>query len=264
MPIVQSDYIYGGTSGVGYDMEINEDYFHFSVLREDVLLLVVADGMGSLPSTLQPGAIAAIEVVQACERLFKKDPEVFLENPTMMLQEGFYVANRVIGAFKIANEQQYAGFGCSMTAVLVYDKNKFAFAQCGNTRLSQIRVRSDGSVTINQMTQEHTVAMDLFEQGIISAEDYYFHPDRMKLTSGIGIVSDPEIQLYSGKLKRGDILLVTTDGVHFGIRPEAMARFVVDADNWEIATKALTDAAKMEKVPDNATAAVIYITNEAN
>lgn len=262
MPKIESKYIYGGTSEIGFEMDVNEDYFHFQALREDVLLLVVADGMGSLPSTLQPAAIASIEAIQACERMFRKDPDVFLENPTMMLQEGLYVANRVLGAFKIANEPRYAGFGCSMLAILVYDNNKFAFAQCGNTRLSQIRIKPDGSININQMTQEHTVAMDLFEQGIISAEDYYYHPDRFKLSSGIGIVSDPEIQLYSGKLKRGDIILATTDGIHYGIRPEAMARFVVDSDNWESASKALTSAAVMEKVPDNATAAIIYITEE--
>ena len=262
MPKIESKYIYGGTSEVGFEMDVNEDYFHFQALREDVMVLAIADGMGSLPSTLQPAAIASIEAIQACDRLFKKDPDVFLENPTMMLQEAMYVANRVLGAFKIANEQRYAGFGCSMLLILVYNKNKFAFAQCGNTRLSLIRIKQDGSININQMTNEHTVAMELFESGIINAEDYYYHPDRYKLTSGIGIVSDPEIQLYSGRLKKGDIILATTDGIHYGIRPEAMARFVVDADNWEAASKALTTAATMEKVPDNATAALIYITEE--
>ncbi len=192
----------------------------FKPLSEDVLLCVVADGMGSQPSTLQPAAIASIEVVEACERLYKKDSEVFLENATMMLQEGLYVGNRVLGAFKISNEEKYSGFGCSITAVLVYHGNKFAFAHAGNTRLSLIRTSASGNTNIHQITEEHTVAMDLFLDGVIDSDGYYAHPDRYKLTSGLGMFKDVEMQLYDGKLKKGDILLITTDGVHYGIRPE--------------------------------------------
>lgn len=264
MPKIECKYSCWGTSDIGFEGEVNEDYYLHRPLRDDVLLVGVADGMGSSPSTLQPGAIATIEMVQACERMFESDQDVFLENPTMMLQEGMYVANRVLGAFKIANEQRHSGFGCSLLAILIYDKNKFAFAQCGNTRLSLIRVNEkDGGVSIRQLTKEHTVAMELLEKGIISGDDYYYHPDRFKLSSGIGIVADPEIQLYSGRLKRGDILLATTDGVHYGIRPEAMANIVVSSDNLESASKALTKAAVMEKVPDNGTAVLIYISEES-
>ena len=267
----ETEYVYGGRSDVGCGREVNEDYFHFSVIDSDVLLTVIADGMGSKPSTLQPAAICAMEVAQCVQRLYEHDKDVFLDNPTMMLKESLLCANRVLGAFKISNEEDYAGFGASISVLLLYDQNKIAFAHTGNTRISIIRLNQDGSPIVSQITEEFTDAMRMFYDGIISADEYYLHPDRYKLSSCIGFERNPEIQLYKGRLRKNDIVLMTTDGVHYGIRPEYMARFVLDSRDWEGATTALIDAAKMQMrsenaavLPDNCTAVVLFISGEGS
>ena len=256
---IESKYIYGGSSDIGLDREVNEDYFVFHPLSEDVLLTVVADGMGSKPSDLQPAAIATVEVVRSMQTFFDLDEQMVLENPTMFLKAAMLAANRVLGAFKMANEERYAGFGCVMSCVLLYNNTKIAFAHCGNTRISTIRVNQDGSSKIMQMTQEQTKAMELFKDGVISADDVPVHPGRFELTSGLGFITDPDIQCYTGKLKVGDIVLITTKGIHYGIRPDAMSMIVLQSENWETASLSLIQGAKQEEVPDNLTAALLYI-----
>lgn len=264
--MADSKYIYGGRSDVGHEREVNEDYFHFAVIDEDVLLAVIADGMGSKPSTFQPAAICTMEITQKVKRVYELHKDVFLENPTMVLQEALYCANRVIGAFKVADEENCAGFGCSVSALLLYNSNKIAFAHTGNTRISLIRVDDKGTPTIRQITEEHTVAMRLFYDGVISADEYYFHPDRYKLSSCIGFEHDPEIQLYKGSLKKNDIILMTTDGVHYGIRPEYMSDLILNSKGWDDGTAALVNAARIQMksetaavIPDNCSAMVIFV-----
>lgn len=259
---VESKYVYGGSSDVGLMREVNEDYFGFHTLSEDVLLCVVADGMGSKPSTLQPGAIAAVEVIRTMQQVFEEDKELVLNNPCFFLKYAMLSANRVLGAFKMANEEQHAGFGCSISCVLLYDSKKIAFAHCGNTRINLIRLAKDGGSNIYQLSVDHTRAMELLQEGTIAPEDINVHPGRLELTSGLGFILDPVIQTYTTKLKANDILLITTKGIHYGIRSEFLSQIVLAAQDWEGASISLINAARLQQVADNMTAALMYIMDD--
>ena len=48
--------------------------------------------------------------------------------------------------------------------------------------------------------------------------------DRLVLTSGLGILPEPKLQILDNlSIKKNDILLMTTDGIHYAIRPEALS-----------------------------------------
>lgn len=259
--MADSIYTYGGTTDVGYNREINEDAMDFVELDGDVLLSVIADGMGSKPSDLQPATIVIHELVETVKTFYNDDKELFLSNPSLMLKEAVRVANRVVGAFKVANEEMYSGFGVCLTCCLNYGENRFCFVHCGNTRLHLIRMSPDGGVIIRQLTKDHTKAMELLENGIITSDDYYVHPDRATYTSGIGMYPDPVLHVFDGKLKPGDLLLFTTDGIHYAVRPEAMADIVLQAGDWQASTRTLIEGAKMQKMADNMTALVVFLGN---
>lgn len=108
------------------------------------------------------------------------------------------------------------------------------------------------------MTRDHTKAMYLYEQGLITMEDYYQHPDRLRMTSGVGVVADPVIQTMAGKLQEKDIVVMTTDGIHYALRPDAMEEIVLRSEWVDQAAASLVSAAKdIVKYPDNMTAAVL-------
>lgn len=256
---------YGATSNVGYGRETNEDYFDLYVFDDDCLLMVIADGMGSKPSSLQPAGIAVAEIMRVMHCAFKEDKDAVLSNPTMFFKLAMSAANRVLCAFKLANEENYSGFGASITCCLIYGRQKkhICFAHTGNTRLYLIRFINEQSV-IKQLTKDHTKGIRMLEDGIITAEQYPVHPDRLALTSAIGMVAEPEIQYFEGPVKENDIILMTTKGIHFAVRPEPMMDIALRSGNCEDAVKSLVEAAKSTKYVDNMTAMMVYIPDDKN
>jgi serine/threonine protein phosphatase PrpC len=256
-------FIYAGKADLGYGREVNEDYVDATELDGGVFFAAVADGMGSLPSSLQPASIAVLEIMQIVRRVFESDKELFLDNADVFLLEAMHSANRTIGAFRKANEEKYAGFGASLTCCLLHrdessGRANICFAHAGNTRLFLIRAHpQDGAPEIRQLTKDHTKAYRLYEDGVISFEQYHTHPDRLVCTSGLGNVADPEIMISKGSLKPRDIILMTSDGVHNAIRPEKMSDFVMYAGNCDGAVETLIQAAIMEKYVDNMSALMV-------
>lgn len=266
MTISDSDYIFGCTTDAGCGRDVNEDHCSFCVLAKDVLLAIVADGFGSKQNGLgiQPAVIAVSELQVAAQRLYCSDPDMFLSYPAEMLLEALQVANRVIGTLKFASEENYGGIGVCLSACLFYRHEKMCFVHCGNTRVNLLRVIDDGKANIMQLSHDHTLAREKWDRGEIQTpEEYGKSGDKYRYTSGLGLTVDPEIQTFSGNCKPGDIFIMTTDGVHYAISDTAMGDLVLTAERWDFATQAMIDAALQEKMQDNITAAVVFISGEA-
>lgn len=257
---MESKYVYGGTSDYGAGRETNEDFLAFEVLSEEVLFGVIADGAGSKQCgfAIQPAVVAAVEAVETVRRLYNANPELITAYPVEALTEAMSVANRVIGVMKTSNEEAYSGFGVCMSCCLIVG-SKFFFSHCGNTRIYLIRHLPDGAARIIQLTRDHTKAEEMVEEGTLAGEEYYAHPARYTYTSGLGFAVSPTIQTYEGTLKAGDLLVLTTDGIHYAIRPEAISDIILQSGDWATASKTLIEAAKMQKMQDNMTAAVIFV-----
>jgi serine/threonine protein phosphatase PrpC len=101
-------------------------------------------------------------------------------------------------------------------------------------------------------------------EGFLDEDQYHTHPDNDVITCGVGVVSDPEIQVYEGaKLKNGDIVLMTTDGLHYSLRPDAMVSIILDAGTCDAAAESLVAAGIMTKgMVDNMSAVLVYATEE--
>ncbi len=254
-------YLYGGYSDVGYKRELNEDFMNVTELGNDCLFAVIADGAGSKASSLQPAAIATREVDNVIKRVYAKDKEALLKYPTLFMYEAMLSANQTIGAFKLGNEELFAGFASSLTCCLLYDNDKMAFAHTGNTRLYLIRVNpKDNIPNIRQLTVDQTKAHKMLNEGAITLEEYHTHPDRLIITGGLGVVSEPLIQTFEAKIKPLDFLLMTTDGIHYAIKPEPLAEIVIRSETCDNAVKALIEGAMSLKYNDNMSAIVLFNT----
>ena len=253
------NYFYGGASDVGYSRENNEDYMNVIELDDTTLFAILCDGAGSKCSSLQPAAIAANHICDAVKRIYKAEPDLFLSYTALFLQEALLSANQVLGAFRKGNEDLYAGFGSGVTCCVCSEKGNITFAHTGNSRIYLIRINpKDKLPTMRQLTLDHTKAQRLLDEGHITSEQYHTHPDRLTITSCLGVSSDPIIQTYTGSLKKDDILLMTTDGIHYAIIPDAIMQLVIAAENCDSAVGTLIKAAKMQKYPDNMSAIVLW------
>ena len=260
---MNSIYSFDGKSDMGYQRTVNEDYIDAIVLDDKSLFLVVADGIGSVPGGLQPAAIAVGEISHIIRRFYQQHKEILFSIPEIIMREAMYTANRVLNVFPACDEERFAGFGTSATCCFIYQINgstRITAASTGNTRLYLLRLRKDRVPSIHQLSADHTKAAEMLDEGIIGAEQYYTHPDRIILTSGLGVVAEPKIQIINDiQLKKNDIILLTSDGIHYAIRTEAISDIVLQSGSCADATKGLIEAAKLEKYPDNMSAVITYL-----
>lgn len=260
---MSSIFNYEGISDIGFQKTSNEDFVEAFEFDEKSLLLVIADGIKSdAEGGLHPASVAVQEIGALARRVFQKSPNLLSEYPDFFLSECLLAANRLLTVFTASNDERYAGFACSISCCLLYRQSEkvcATIASAGNTRVYLIRMKK-GLPSIHQLTTDHTRGADMVLSGLIKEEEYYTHLDRLVLTSGIGVLSDPKIQILDNlNIKKDDILLMTTDGIHYAIRPEALCDIVLQSGSCSDAVKSLIEAAKLEKYPDNMSAIVVYI-----
>lgn len=95
-------------------------------------------------------------------------------------------------------------------------------------------------------------------KGEISADRYHTTLERLQLTSGLGFFPEPEIHIISGAFKENNIILMTTDGIHYCIKEDAMLNIILMSQNTHDAVEALIMGARQLKYEDNMSAVTIF------
>lgn len=260
----------GASANIGTGRRHQEDMVQIFEPDETKLFVMMADGAGSREGLLPPAGIIWDTVYDYLSSFFGEDasPEVtgtFLEDPGFYMKQALLMANRVVRGFKLGNEELYSGYGASVTLVFFHDGRRggqegrfMTIVHSGNTRAYLLRGGS-----LHMLTKDHTEGEQLLREKKISIDDYYVMPSSLVLTSAIGVMPSPEIQVLKGKMKKNDLIVLTTDGVHYAIRPDAMAQFILEAQECEDAALDLIAAALSTEYPDNAAAAVVRIRGQA-
>lgn len=132
-----------------------------------------------------------------------------------------------------------------------------------SSRLTENRIDDQNIIQSNTDLSNQKSSAELLNDGKIDLETYHVHPDRLVITDGLGILLKPHIQTLHGKLKENDIVLMSSDGLHYAIQPDAMAAIILESKDCMEASKNLIDASKnIIKYPDNMSAMVIYREKE--
>lgn len=248
-----SKYTLAATSDIGFERESQEDFVQFKELDENNILVAIADGTGSMKEHLQPAVMATMNIIEEIFDIYNVEKELLFNNPEFFLKRAVLNANNCLGALKLGNEEIYSGYASSITVALLTEDNKVHLAHSGNTRLYIMR-----NARLTQITKDHTKAQESLDNGLIDLETYHVHPDRLKITSGVGITLKPQIEVGTFNLKQNDLVLLTTDGVHYGIRGDAITQIILESQDCVTAVQNLIDATKnVVKYPDNASAILI-------
>lgn len=256
--------LYSGSSNVGLS-NINEDFIMINEFDNDLIYASIADGLGATMKDVNsdaidanPASIASIQTCQVLRRIYKKNKALFMENPRIFMEEAMLAANNILIGFKMANEQKYYGFASTLTALFLTEDGKVTFGHCGNTRIYLI---SKGR--ISQITKDHTLGQKMVDQGYMSQDEYYMSNEKKNLYNGLGIIPEPTIQTYSFQLKSNDILLMTSDGIHYSLREEGIFQILQDSDNPDDAVQSLINSVlNLKNHRDNISANVLWYIGE--
>lgn len=183
------------------DRDGNEDRVGYSFTK-DVLLMVIADGMGGHHG----GEIASEITVQEITQRFRQEAQNKLKRPFEFLMNAIQGAHRAI----VAHADRTNMLECPRTTcVACVVQNGYAYwAHAGDSRLYVLRRGN-----LIGATQDHSKVQQLVDSGQITPEQASRHPDRNKIYSCLGGVVPPAIDMgREVRLEPGDTVMLSTDG----------------------------------------------------
>ena len=182
--------------------KVNQDRLAYSYSK-DVLLMVIADGMGGHAR----GELAAEIAVNTITNRFQQEAvRGYLRKPKEFLESAIHSAHRAIVAF--ADEHNM--LECPRTTVVacIVQNDKAWWAHVGDSRLYVCREGQLAATTL-----DHSRVQQLIDAGVITAEQAAVHPDRNKIYNCVGGVLPPGISHSDGwDMRVGDSILMSTDG----------------------------------------------------
>jgi len=241
-----------GKTHKGIKRTNNEDAY--IILTEQISCLsnlyIVADGMGGH----QAGEIASSDAIKAfCDYIRSRDCEI--EDILDFLTDATKHANREIFE-KSCKDPAFTGMGTTFTACTIKDSKGYV-SHIGDSRI--YIVNENG---IKMLTTDHSYVQEMVKAGELTQEEADCHPIRNALTRALGTSVDLQVDGYIFDVKRGDKILMCTDGLTNMISENEIKDIVQGSENLEEATEELIRMANENGGADNITNILIEVVGD--
>ena len=217
------------------------------------LALGVFDGVGGQPA----GDVASWTAIRAVYEYLSQDPEPYeylKQKPTVDWLE-VLLRGVAIHANKRAYDAQrasrdHAGMCTTMVLAVVRD-NRLGVVHVGDSRAYLLR-----GGALHQLTGDHTIKALVERTGETS--------DNTALAAAIGVDKEVESEVYFGHVQAGDVLLLSTGGLHGVVSSDAIRSTLmpdVGGATWNAETmcRMLLDRVYAAGAPDNATVVILKV-----
>ena len=223
---------------VGRKREVNQDYIFVSnePLGNLPNLLIVADGMGGH----RAGDFASRYAVETLKENLANSTE---DGPEAMIRKAIQSANqKLIEAAR--QDARLEGMGTTLVVATVIEHTLY-FANVGDSRLYLLHD------TIKQLSKDHSFVQEMVRLGGIDAEEAKHHPDKNIITRAVGAREKVEVDFFEYRLKKGDIILMCTDGLSNMVEDEEMLAIVKSSRDIVEAVERLVERANDNGGNDN-------------
>ena len=145
------------------------------------------------------------------------------------------------------------GMGSTLTAALVWGAHAY-LAQIGDSRAYLFR---RGRLT--QLTEDQTLVHEMVSSGTLTPEQARVHPQRNMITQALGCPQPLVVALGKVALRRGDRMLLCSDGLHGEVSDEVIAETLGKALSQRRTLEVLLEAALEHGARDNITAVLLSL-----
>jgi len=235
--------------------ENNEDAILIRKL-DDGCLLAVADGVGGHNA----GDVASKIAVDTLDEVVKEEYVKYLSKEGLknLLKIAYEIGHNKIKENAVGDKE---GMGTTLTTAIIKDDG-CVIANCGDSRAYLIR---DGEIVFK--TKDHSLVQELLDEGLITEEEAKYHPYKNVITHALGL-DELKVDTYEVELKDGDVLLLSSDGLHDYVDEEEILEVVIPNENPKEIVEDLLKIA-LEKTRDNVSIVVYKVgyggdNNEAN
>jgi serine/threonine protein phosphatase PrpC len=215
-------------------------------------LFLVCDGMGGAAA----GEVASQMAVDA---IF----DVMAEGEEHAARDAF--ARQLRRAVETANErifqqsrdnQNERGMGTTCTAAALID-DTLMVAQIGDSRCYVLR-----NQVLGQVTKDQSLAWQLIEAGALTQEDAKAFEHANIILQALGVQDRVEVVMSQVGLRRGDTLLLCSDGLHGPVSDTEIRDILVGEADLKKAGEALLQKALERDGPDNVTIVLARFTGQ--
>jgi serine/threonine protein phosphatase PrpC len=167
-------------------------------------LIAVADGMGGHAG----GEVASAIAINTLQQLLPviNDPAIDLDSRADLFLNISYEVDAEI--LRVSKEKpELSGMGTTLTALSLSD-NQVDLLHIGDSRCYRFRDNK-----LEKLSYDHTVMQELLDQGRLTPEEVFDHPQRSLLTQALMGDSGIDPVLMSYEVKAGDKFLLCSDGL---------------------------------------------------
>ena len=226
----------------------NEDRFRLG-FKDGIF--IVADGMGGHLA----GETASSMVVDLLPDMLHSGVQQSTETPIRyksMLGNCLKDLSRLVNE-KGASEPDLTGMGSTVAIVWFTDElGTIYLGNVGDSRIYYFRKKS-----LNQLSQDHSLASLLLLNGEITAEEARHHAARSTLYRYIGMEGEAAAELHDMRVQKDDILLLCSDGITDHLTDFRIQAILSEYEDLGEACQALIDSANRQGGRDNLTAMLL-------
>ena len=237
--------IFAGKTDMGLKRQNNEDVF---LVNPELDFCLAADGMGGAAA----GEVASEIFAKAALEIFSTN-RIRSEKETLyQVQKAYNTANKTILEHVLAHPD-HRGMGCTAELVAFFEES-FILGHIGDSRTYRLR---DGM--LEQLTEDHTLVQQQFQEGLISQDEIRNHPMRHVIFRAVGIKEEMTIDLLKGKTRPDDLFLLCSDGLSDMLEDQQIHEILCADTDIEHKTENLIESAKAAGGLDNITVVLVAI-----
>jgi len=251
-----------GRTDVGRTREHNEDAFAVADLTTNTpptssngrtyglgpkgSLFMVADGMGGAAAGEIASDMAVNIVLGEMQTRWLAEPNTNEEAFVRSIKNAAKSANEQIHDYATSHPE-YRGMGTTATIAGLLGDTLY-LAQVGDSRAYLVR-----NGVVRQITKDQSLMQKLIEAGELTEEEAEQSERRNIILQALGPEPSIKVDLTHQQLRRGDTLVLCSDGLSGQVGKDEIARIVNRETDLPSACKALIDRANENGGPDNIT-----------
>ena len=206
-------------------------------------LIAVADGMGGHAG----GEVASAIAINTLEALLPviTDIEIDIDSrEDLFLNVSYEVDAQIL---RVSKEQpELSGMGTTLTS-LVITNNQVDLLHIGDSRCYLWRDKN-----LERLSYDHTVMQELLDQGRLTPEEVFDHPQRSLLTQALMGDSGIDPVLMSYEVKADDKFLICSDGLTNVLSDLEITKIIKSTNEDELLAELISQT-KAKGAPDNIT-----------
>ena len=209
-------------------------------------LFMVADGMGGAAAGELASAMAADHIYRHLVTNWVHDGTPTAERFAFRMKEAVELANDQL--YSYAREHpEVRGMGTTVTAAGVFGSDLY-LAQIGDSRAYLVR-----GATAIQLTKDQSLMQRLVDAGELTEDEAEQSERRNIILQALGPDPRVKVDLTHQAIRRGDILILCSDGLSGLVRREEFAQLAVKHPEPQALCGSLIDLANERGGPDNIT-----------